>query len=720
VKPTEAQSKVSSVLEAFDWNAPVVAFQNLVSLVKEEKLSLARGETSVTIPYIQKDLGQHYVVPPFSKPIEELRESLLRDARAGNAEAQARCADPKYSSFFGISDQLARRFLNCAAESGNPRAAVLQLEPHRLAPSLELGRKLISFAAQGVDMQRFYWLGDPRSEGWNDVVTVAVKEHWSNISPEDPNAMFFRWNVQRAPFIVSDPLAQSDALLRKAADLGSRDAQFWASKCDRFSNADRSKFLRKAAAAGHGDANFELGQQFHTAQKVVRAFESFTAASSLGQADAEAALARMHLLGEGVERDAEKALRLFLRAGTGDPIYLSEVALVCETLSASGVYMARSCWGLLAWLTGKHGFEELFRCWERGAGLTQDPVEGELLLMLSPEGTVPRVPKSGSPEGGTSSKKPPVEELHSEPGSTPKQTPSEGSTAPKKADSGNTRSNSRAETPEQVMAEFDTLVGLQEVKTKILEISHLGRAQQAREAQRLTVPDISFHMVLRGPPGTGKSTTGMLIGRLFKACGLLKRGHCVLVGRSNLVGPHVGQTAPLVQKAVESALDGVLFIDEAYSLIPECSVDYGYEAISTLVQLMEERKDRLVVCVAGYPADMMRFVAVNPGLESRFRTFVDFRDFSPQELHEILRRLCQKNSLTISPLAEARIAEVFQRDYPKKPQNFGNGRDVRNFFEGILAKQAIRLGADGSYTPDALKEILEADIPPHLIMQGGS
>lgn len=715
MKLIEAQSRVSSVLEAFDSTASVVAFRNLVSIVKEEKLSLVKGEPSVTIPVIQKELGQHYIVPPFSKPIEELRENLLRDARAGNAEAQARCADPKYSSFIGISDQLARKFLNCAAESGNPRAAILQLEPYRLTPSLELGRRLVSFVAHGMDIKLFHWLDDERSEGWEDKVTEAVKERWSYISPEDPDAMFFRWNVQRAPFIVSDPLAQSDALLRKAADLGSCNAQFWAAKCERFSNADRLEFLRKAAAAGHRDASFELGLKFYTAKNVDRAYELFTVAANLGQADAEAALARMLLLGEGVERDVEKALRLFLRAGTGNTTYLSEVALVCETLSNSGVNMARSCWGLIAWLTGRHGFEELFRCWERGAGFTQDPVEGELLLMLSPEGTVPRVPKSESLQGATSSKKPPLGELHSQHGSSQKQRPTEGTTAPKEAESGTTRSNSRAETPEEVMAEFDTLVGLKEVKTKILEISHLGRAQQARDAQRLTVPDLSFHMVLRGPPGTGKSTTGMLIGRLFKACGLLKRGHCVLVGRANLVGTHVGQTAPLVQKAVESAMDGVLFIDEAYSLIPECSVDFGHEAISTLVQLMEERKDRLVVCVAGYPADMMRFVAVNPGLQSRFRTFVDFRDFSPEELHEILRRLCRKNTLTISPLAEARIAEVFQRDYPKRTHQFGNGREVRNFFEGILAKQAIRLAAEGSFTPDALLEILESDIPPHLI-----
>lgn len=243
--------------------------------------------------------------------------------------------------------------------------------------------------------------------------------------------------------------------------------------------------------------------------------------------------------------------------------------------------------------------------------------------------------------------------------------------------------------------ELQQLVGLDEVKSEATRLVNFVKVAQLREKQGFKTANLSLHMVFDGNPGTGKTTVARLIGKCFQEMGVLSEGHLIEIDRAGLVGEYVGQTAIKTTKIVESARGGILFIDEAYTLAPDGATgwDFGKEAVDTLLKLMEDLRDELVVVVAGYPEEMRRFIESNPGLKSRFNRYLHFADYSPSELTELLRHFCESAQFTLSEDAEAVAKNIFSEAYAERDKRFGNGRLVRNIFEKAIQNQADRIVA---------------------------
>ncbi len=243
---------------------------------------------------------------------------------------------------------------------------------------------------------------------------------------------------------------------------------------------------------------------------------------------------------------------------------------------------------------------------------------------------------------------------------------------------------------DQVLRELDDLIGIENVKQKVKETANFAKIQQLRIGRGLKPIPTSYHSVYTGNPGTGKTTVARLMGRIYKSLGVLKKGHVVECDRSSLVAEYVGQTAPKTNAIVNSALDGILFIDEAYSLNKD-GEDFGSEAIETLLKRMEDERNRLIVIVAGYPEKMEAFINSNPGLHSRFTRFVEFPDYSSNELCRIFNAMCTRNGLTLSPQLKEKVIHHFSVLSSARSEHFGNARLVRNCFESVINAQASRL-----------------------------
>ena len=260
--------------------------------------------------------------------------------------------------------------------------------------------------------------------------------------------------------------------------------------------------------------------------------------------------------------------------------------------------------------------------------------------------------------------------------------------------------------------ELDDLIGLGSVKTEVRSLANFVKLQKEREAKGLKTAKVSYHLVFYGSPGTGKTTVARIVGRIYKDLGVLKKGHTVETDRAGLCGQYVGQTGPKTDSVIAKALDGVLFIDEAYSLVPEGGAgnDYGQEAISTILKRMEDYRDRLVVIVAGYKNEMQRFIDSNPGLQSRFNRYIDFPDYSSGELAEIFKMYMKKNQYTLARDAEEYLKERFEYAVAHKDRNFGNARYARNVFEKTIQAQANRLAGESNLDKDKLTELTVDDL----------
>jgi stage V sporulation protein K len=256
-----------------------------------------------------------------------------------------------------------------------------------------------------------------------------------------------------------------------------------------------------------------------------------------------------------------------------------------------------------------------------------------------------------------------------------------------------------------------SLIGLDAVKATVQELANIAQVYKLRADKGMQRPPLTRHLVFTGNPGTGKTTVARILGDIYSQFGVLSKGHFVEVDRADLVAEYLGQTAPKTSKAVESALGGILFIDEAYSLVPEGRSDvYGQEAINTLLKMMEDHREDLVVIVAGYQGEMARFIASNPGLKSRFGRKIHFEDYSAFELVEIFKVICAKHDYCLAEGASHSL-EVLLDDFSDNIGSLGNGRFVRNIFDRCLALQCSRLIALPDPSEQDLKTFLPSDIP---------
>jgi hypothetical protein len=261
---------------------------------------------------------------------------------------------------------------------------------------------------------------------------------------------------------------------------------------------------------------------------------------------------------------------------------------------------------------------------------------------------------------------------------------------------------------EDALAELDALIGLERVKHEVRTLTNFLKLQQRRRDAGLPETEISLHMVFHGNPGTGKTTVARIVGKIFGAMGILAKGHLVETDRSGLVAEYAGQTGPKTNAKVDEALDGVLFIDEAYSLIAEGEDPFGREAVQALLKRIEDQRQRLVVVFAGYPEEMRTLLRSNPGLSSRFSRQLSFDDYLPLEMARIFGLMCGKNHYELTSAARLELLQGLSWWYDHRDRHFGNGRAVRNLFEHAIRRLANRLATIEELSADQLS-LLEAD-----------
>jgi AAA+ superfamily predicted ATPase len=279
---------------------------------------------------------------------------------------------------------------------------------------------------------------------------------------------------------------------------------------------------------------------------------------------------------------------------------------------------------------------------------------------------------------------------------------------------GGSDGGAEAEAPQEPekdpMEELDQLIGLESIKSDVKELMDFVKIQKMRKAQGLMSVPVSLHLVFTGHPGTGKTTVARIIGRLYKQIGVLSKGQLVETDRSGLVAGFVGQTALKTQEKIKAAMGGVLFIDEAYALTSNEQDTFGQESVDTILKAMEDHRDDLVVIVAGYTAPMEKFINSNPGLKSRFNKYIEFPDYTTDELEQIFYMNCEKYDYVVEEEVKHQIRSLIVLRKLQQLENFANAREIRNMFEEIITNQARRVAAMENPTQEDMMKITLEDL----------
>jgi len=261
--------------------------------------------------------------------------------------------------------------------------------------------------------------------------------------------------------------------------------------------------------------------------------------------------------------------------------------------------------------------------------------------------------------------------------------------------------------------ELNNLPGLHQVKAEVNQLINFLRLQEMRKQKGFASPDRSLHMVFTGNPGTGKTTVARLLAQIYKNLGVLNKGQFIETDRAGLVASYLGQTAPKVHELVRKSLGGLLFIDEAYTLAGSShkADEFGQEAIDTLLKLMEDHRDNLVVIVAGYTEPMQNFIRSNPGLQSRFNNFLHFDDYATAELTEIFKRFAVQSDYKLHPATEAKLNDVFKQLYQTRDATFSNARLARNLYEKAVNNHASRMVSLTTLDDEGMVTLYPDDLP---------
>lgn len=276
-----------------------------------------------------------------------------------------------------------------------------------------------------------------------------------------------------------------------------------------------------------------------------------------------------------------------------------------------------------------------------------------------------------------------------------------------------TKEDDDTRTLEELLEELESMVGLVSVKEKVKSLIAFQKVQKLRGENNLTQVQGTLHLAFTGNPGSGKTTVARIVGRIYKRLGLLSRGHFTEVSRTDLIAGYQGQTALKVKAVIERAKGGVLFIDEAYSITENQQNDsYGRECLTELTKALEDYRHDLVVIVAGYTKPMEEFFTSNPGLRSRFNSFIQFDNYSVEELEVILFGLCVKNDYLLSEALTLRLKDYFQKESVDKEEEFSNGRFVRNIYDNLVLCHAIRVATEDNPTKEILTKLTDVDFQP--------
>ncbi len=263
---------------------------------------------------------------------------------------------------------------------------------------------------------------------------------------------------------------------------------------------------------------------------------------------------------------------------------------------------------------------------------------------------------------------------------------------------------------QQLEKQLEHLIGLKEIKKTVHEIYSWLYVNRLREQHNLVVKQQTLHMLFKGNPGTGKTTVARILGKLFADMNILEKGHLIEAERADLVGEYIGQTAQKTRELVKKAQGGILFVDEAYSLGRGGEKDFGKEAIDTLVKHMEDKKNEFILILAGYSDEMEDFMALNPGLPSRFPLILSFPNYDEHELLEIADQMIEEREYLLTEESRKKLQRHFKQKVEEEAESFSNGRYVRNMIEKMIRRQAVRLVREGVPDREALLTIRSMDI----------